>query len=102
MSYRSHFEMAMDILKASVEPIRKTRLMYATNINCVVLSRRIDDLIERGLMKKSRLKMKAGYGNKKLSDNPTLSKFYEFQVTDEGLELVDLYLKLKSLWRKTK
>jgi len=98
--YRSHFEMCMDILNASVQPIRKTRLMYNTNINCTVLTEMVEDLVERGLMKKERLKRKMKQGAYRLSNNPTKSPFFNFQTTLKGLEFVELWRKLCSLWKK--
>ena len=102
MSYRSRFEMALDVLRSSVEPIRTTRLMYATNINATQLRRIIDDLIARGLMTKQRLKRVTKKRANRLSSNPTLSPYFTFQTSEKGLQFVELWSRLKSLWRKTK
>jgi len=94
--------MALDVLRNSVEPIRITRLVYATNINAIQLRRIIDDLIARGLMTKQRLKRVSKQGANRLSSNPTLSPYFTFQTSKKGLRFVDLWRELKSLWRETK
>ena len=75
---RHSWDIYADMLLASLEPVKKTRLMYACNLSHAQLKRYLPKLVQTGLIKK-------------------VNRGSSFQALKEGREWLQLYQQLKSL-----
>ena len=76
---RSRLEIYVDILKvlAHTGPSKLTHLMYKTNLNCTILRKQLDFLIEEGLV-----------------ENQTIKKSTVFSATQRGLTVLKYFREI--------
>jgi len=78
---RAKLEMHVDILKVLARhgPLKLTHIMYKANVNCSVLSRYLDFLIQQNLVEKRTLKKKR----------------VVYAITDRGRTVLKYFLELQ-------
>ena len=79
---RNKLEMILSVLYVCQQPIILTRLMYKTNINCVVLKNITIALVSRGLIVTKKKTKKRSYYN----------------ITTKGMNFLQKAREMKAIW----
>jgi predicted transcriptional regulator len=80
--HRSRIEIIACILNKATKEVRKTHILYSCNLSFKQFKVYLDLLVDRGLMNSKKV---------------TKSKIELLKTTDEGLEFLKAYRKLKGL-----
>lgn len=82
MDRRSEMKITIDILRESLNPASKTRIMYRANLNFLRFQKYLSKLLENGLI-----------DEKKVPNNGVI----HYRTTDKGRDLLQILKKAEEL-----
>jgi predicted transcriptional regulator len=94
---RSKIEIDIAILQATKLQIRLTHIMYKATIKLSTLKLCLEELENKGLIYKQKIKKKHGKG---LSATPIYSRNNYYTTTPKGHELLNAWAKLQTLYQE--